>query len=302
MSTDQGGGAAPELSVPLDRAGRPDPVGQSRPGSPAAGVTATGRVLTSEGWPVGGATVTLLGADGRQRGRAAVGADGSFSLAGLVPGAGTLLVAAPAHEPKAESVTVPAGPQWRLGDLRLARQGGTDVPPPGIWVLDAAHSTVSARAHHLGLATVTGRFTDFAGAITVADDPSRSQVEVEIVAASIETGNAQRDQHLRSADFLDVEQHRALRFESRSVRREGNRWTVPGQLTLIGATRPVELQLTYLGSGPDPWGGTRAAFSATTELHRQDFQMNWNQAVGVGIAVFGTTLKVTIDVEAVLQT
>lgn len=281
--------------------------GQQVPGTrePAAGVgtsSASGRVLTAEGWPVAGATVTVLGVDGGQLARATAGDDGRFVLDGLVPGPGTLLVAAAAHEPKAVTVTVPAGRPWPLGELRLARRGGTDVPAPGVYVLDTAHSTISAKAHHLGLASVTGRFTDFAGAITVADDALRSRVEVQIVAASIETGNAQRDAHLRSPDFLDVERFPTLGFESDRVERVDGGWLLPGQLTLAGATRPVELQFGYLGSGPDPWGGTRAAFSATTELRRQDFRLDWNQAVGVGVAVFGTTLRVTIDVEAVLQT
>ena len=281
--------------------------GQQVPGTrePAAGAgtsSATGRVLTTEGWPVAGATVTVLGVDGTQRGRATAGDDGRFVLDGLAPGPGTLLVAAPAHDPKAITVSVPAGRAWSLGELRLARQGGTEVPAPGVYVLDTAHSTVSAKAHHLGLATVSGRFTDFAGAITVDPDVARSRVDAEIVATSIETGNAQRDAHLRSADFLDVAHHPTLWFAADRVERSGSGWVLPGRLTLVGTTRPVQLELSYLGSGPDPWGGTRAAFSATTELRRQDFQLNWNQAVGVGIAVFGTTLRVTIDVEAVLQT
>jgi len=271
-----------------------------------ATTSGTGRVVTAEGWPVPGATVTLLGADGRQLARATAADDGRFVLDGLPAGPGTLLVAAAAHEPKALTVTVPAGRPWGLEELRLVRRGGTEVPAPGVYVLDTAHSTVSARAHHLGLATVTGRFTDFAGAITVDEDPSHSRVEVQIVAASIETGHAQRDAHLRSPDFLDVERYPTLSFEADRVERvahdgSGGGWVLPGRLTLAGTTRPVQLQLTYLGSGPDPWGGTRAAFSATTELRRQDFQLNWNQAVGVGVAVFGTTLRVTIDIEAVLH-
>jgi polyisoprenoid-binding protein YceI len=270
-------------------------------GSTPGPTAAHGRVVTPEGWPVAGATVTVLGADGSQRARATAGDDGRFTLDGLAAGPATMLVAAPAHEPKALSVAVPVGPSWSLGELRLTRSGGTDVPAPGTYLLDTAHSTVSAKAHHLGLATVTGRFTEFAGAITVDADLARSRVDAEIVAASIETGNAQRDAHLRSADFLDVERFPVLRFESDRVERGAGGWVLPGRLTLVGTTRPVQLDLTYLGSGPDPWGGTRAAFSATTELRRQDFQLNWNQAVGVGIAVFGTTLRVTIDVEAVLQ-
>ena len=276
----------------------------TRPAELTAAVrtAASGRVLTGEGWPVAGATVTVLGLDGQQLARAVAGDDGRFTLPGLPAGPGTLLVAAPAHEPKAQTVVVPAGPAWSMGDLRLNRRGGTEVPAPGIYVLDTAHSTVSARAHHLGLASVTGRFTDFAGAITVDEDVARSRVDVEIVAASIETGNAQRDAHLRSPDFLDIERHPTLTFEADGVRRDGTDWVLAGRLTLVGTTRPVELQLSYLGSGPDPWGGIRAAFTASTELKRQDFKLSWNQAVSAGIAVFGTTLRVSIDVEAVLQT
>jgi polyisoprenoid-binding protein YceI len=281
--------------------------GQQTPGTrlPSAGVTTTsahGRVVTTEGWPVPGASVTVLGTDGGQVARGVAGDDGSFTLDDLTAGPGTLLVAAPAHDPTALTVVVPAGQAWSLGELRLTRRGSTELPTPGVYVIDTAHSTISAKAHHLGLATVTGRFTDFAGAITVDPDAARSRVDAEIVATSIETGNAQRDAHLRSADFLDVEHHPTLRFEADRVERSGSGWVLPGRLTLVGTTRPVELELSYLGSGPDPWGGTRAAFTATTELRRQDFQLNWNQAVGVGIAVFGTTLRVTIDVEAVLQT
>lgn len=273
----------------------------TRPAGAAAATAAHGRVSTPEGWPVAGATVTVLGGDGSQLGRASAGDDGRFTLDGLPTGPATVLVAAPAHEPRALTVAVPAGPSWAVGELRLSRQGGTDLPAPGLYVIDTAHSTVAAKAHHLGLATVTGRFTEFAGAITVDPDVARSRVDAEIVATSIETGNAQRDAHLRSADFLDVERFPTLRFEADRVERGGAGWVLPGRLTLAGTTRPVQLDLSYLGSGPDPWGGTRAAFSATTELRRQDFRLNWNQAVGVGIAVFGTTLRVTIDVEAVLQ-
>ncbi len=266
------------------------------------GIAAHGRVLTSEGWPVPGATVTVVSVDGRQLARGVAADDGRIVLEGLAAGPVTLLVAAPAHAPKALSAVVPAVASWALGELRLVRQGSTELPAPGIYVIDTAHSTIGARAHHLGLATVTGRFTDFAGAITVEADVARSRVDVEIAAASIDTGNAQRDTHLRSPDFLDVTRQPTLRFEADRVERSPEGWVLPGRLTLVGTTRPVELQLSYLGSGPDPWGGIRAAFSATTELRRQDFQLNWNQAVGVGIAVFGTTLRVSIDVEAVLQT
>ncbi|NIZ92858.1 YceI family protein [Kineococcus rubinsiae] len=272
----------------------------SRTGA-ATGGTGTGRVLTREGWPVAGASVTLLSAEGRQVARAVSASDGSLTLTDVPPGPATLLVAAPGHDPKASTVVVPPG-SWPLGDLRLVRHGASPTPAPGIWVIDAAHSSVTATAHHLGLSAVHGRFTSFAGAITVPDDVSRSHVEVDIDATSIDTGNRQRDDHLRAADFLDVEQHPRLRFASTGLTRgDGGVWLLDGDLTLLGTTRPVQLRMAYNGSGPDPWGGTRAAFSATAELHRDDFKMNWNQAIGVGVTVFGTTLKVAIDIEALLQ-
>ena len=265
------------------------------------GVTGEGKVLTREGWPVTGASVTLLGADGAQVARAVTAGDGVFSLDGVPAGAATMLVAAPAHEPRATTVVVPADGAWHVGEVRLRRQGGSDVPPPGIWAIDVTHSTISARAHHLGLSAVTGRFTSFSGVITVPEDVTRSRVEVEIDATSIDTGNTQRDEHLRSADFLNTAQFPTLSFRATGLQRGADGWVLAGDLTLLATTRPVQLQLSYSGSGPDPWGGTRAAFSATAELHRDDFKMNWNQAVGIGVAVFGTTLKVQIDVEAVLQ-
>lgn len=277
------------------------PVHPHQQPSAGAGTAGLGRVLTSQGWPVPGASVTAIALDGRQLARTTSGDDGRFTLEGLAAGPATLLVAAPAHQPKASSVVVPTGGPWLVGELRLTRSGGSELPAPGLYVFDTAHSTISARAHHLGLATVTGRFTDFTGAITVDQDPTRSRVDADIVAASIDTGNAQRDTHLRSADFLHITRYPTLRFEADRVERGADGWTLPGRLTLVGTTRPVELQLSYLGSGPDPWGGTRAAFTATTELRRQDFQLRWNQAVDVGIAVFGTTLRISIDIEAVLQ-
>lgn len=270
--------------------------------SPEPGAaTGEGRVVTREGWPVSGASVTLLGFDGSQIARAVTGGDGVFALLGATPGPATLLIAAPAHEPRATGVVVPATSAWRIGEVRLKRQGGSDVPPPGVWVIDPAHSSISTTAHHLGLSAIHGRFTRFTGVITVDPEVTRSRVEVDIDPASIDTGNAQRDEHLRAPDFFDVQAHPRMGFTAAGVRREGENWVLQGDLSLLDVTRPVTLQLSYAGSGPDPWGGTRAAFSATTELHRDDFAMNWNQAVGIGVAVFGTTLKVAIDVQAVRQ-
>lgn len=274
----------------------------SHAGSGAPGLACgTGRVATPQGWAVSGATVTLIGGDGSQLGRATTDAEGGFTLADLRPGPATLLVAAAAHDPQALAVTVPAGGRWEVGDIRIARTGEGATPRPGIWVVDAVHSSVRAKAQHLGLGGVSGGFRDLAGVVVVDPTFTRSRVEVVMQAASIDTGNAQRDAHLRSPDFLDIERYPTLRYEADRVERDGDGWRIPGHLTLVGTTRPVALRMTYLGSGPDQWGGYRAGFTATTDLRRHDFRLNWNQAVGAGIDALGTTLRVTIDIEAVLQ-
>jgi polyisoprenoid-binding protein YceI len=148
---------------------------------------------------------------------------------------------------------------------------------------------------------VHGRFTDFSAAIEIApDDVSNSRVEAVISAASIDTGNGMRDGHLKSPDFLDVETYPQITYRSTGLTPAGSdRWTVHGELTMRGIARPVDLDLAYLGTGGDPWGGTRAAFRATTELHREEFAMNYNQVIQAGISAIGTTLKVELDIQAV---
>jgi polyisoprenoid-binding protein YceI len=148
---------------------------------------------------------------------------------------------------------------------------------------------------------VHGRFTEFGGTIEIApDDIAKSRVEAVIRAASVDTGNGMRDTHLRSADFLDVERHPEITYRSTGLDQAGSdRWTVHGELSLHGVVRPVDLDLAYLGTGADPWGGTRAAFRATAELRREDFAMNYNQVLQAGIAAIGTTLKVELDIQAV---
>jgi polyisoprenoid-binding protein YceI len=182
----------------------------------------------------------------------------------------------------------------------LSRQGGVELPPPGTWSLDPAHSSVGAVAQHLGISSVRGRFTEFGGRIEIAEDAERSRVDAVISAASIDTGNGLRDKHLRSADFLDVERFPEITYRSTAVTAAGpDRWTVRGELSLHGVVREVDLDLSYLGTGPDPWGGVRAAFRATAELHRDDFAMHYNQMVQTGISAIGTTLKVELDIQAV---
>jgi polyisoprenoid-binding protein YceI len=186
--------------------------------------------------------------------------------------------------------------------VHLARQGAEELPPAGRWVIDAEHTSLVATAHHLGMSAVHGALSRLEGVITVAEPFAASSVEVRIEAASISTGSARRDEHLRSGDFLDVEHHPWITFRGEGLRpAPAGGWVLDGELTLLGTARPVQLALECTGTGQDAWGGQRVAFRATTQLSRDDYRMDWNQAVGFGVAVFGTTLRVAMDVEAVLE-
>jgi polyisoprenoid-binding protein YceI len=262
----------------------------------------TAKIRTRDGWAVSHAVVTVTDMTGSQVLRAEAGQDGTVQDATpLAPGAYTVIVTAVGYAPAAASAIVTASGRAAAGTVTLARQGGTELPPPGPWTVDPAHSGVAAVAQHLGISSVRGRFTEFAATVEIApDDITRSRVDARIGAASIDTGNATRDTHLRSPDFLDVEAYPEITFRSSGISPAGSdRWTVHGELAMRGVVRPVDLDLAYLGTGADPWGGTRAAFRATTELHREDFAMNYNQIVQAGIAAIGTTLKVELDIQAV---
>ena len=259
-----------------------------------------GTVLGRDGWPLEPATVTLVGPAGGQLGRAAVGGDGRFDV--LVPTAGpaTLIVASPGALPVARAVTIPPD-GLDLGAVTLARPGDAGTPHAGRWTIDPAHSTIAVTAQHLALSKVHGRFRQFSGELVVADPLEQSRCEARIAAGSIDTGNEQRDAHLRSEDFLDAERCPEIRYRSTAIESAGpGRWTVHGLLDLAGTTRDVPLDVRYRGSRPDPWGGIRAGFTATARLNREDFRMNWNQAVELGLSLVGTHLLVELDIQAVL--
>lgn len=267
-----------------------------------------GSVGTRDGWPLPGATVTVLSAAGASSARATSGSDGRFSLGGVPGGAATVLIAAPGHEPQVRAVSLAsgspdgAGPALELGTVRLVRQDDTATPVAGRWAIDPLHTSVVATAHHLGLSSIRGRLDLAGGAITVAEPFTDSTVEVTLDAASIDTGVGSRDDHLRSGDFLNTAAHPTITYRGTGLTATAaGTWIVHGHLTLLGEVREVPLEIEATGTGQDPWGGTRTAFRATAHLVRDDFRMDWNQAVGLGITVFGTTLRITIDLEAVLQ-
>jgi polyisoprenoid-binding protein YceI len=171
----------------------------------------------------------------------------------------------------------------------------------GTWTIDPAHSDVAFSVRHLMISTVRGHFTRFHGEILTAQDPLDSRVDATIDLVSIDTGNPQRDQDLRSANYLDVATHPEMTYRSTSVRRTGDGFLVQGELSLHQVTRPVPLALQVNGFTPDPFGDTRAGFSATAELNRRDFGITTNMPMDGGGVVIGDTIQIVIEIEAILQ-
>ncbi len=169
------------------------------------------------------------------------------------------------------------------------------------WQVDGAHSAVSFSVRHMVISKVRGRFTRWNAKLALdGADLASSSVDVEIEAASIETGVADRDAHLRSPDFLDVEKHPTLRYRSRRVELASkDRLRVVGDLTIHGVTREVVLDVEYGGQGTDPWGNRRAGFTATASLNRRDFGLTWNQALETGGVLVADRVDVEIELQAV---
>ena len=172
------------------------------------------------------------------------------------------------------------------------------------WKLDPAHTAVEFAVKHMMFTTVRGRFKGVDGTISIDEqNPDASRVEVEIDAASIDTGVGDRDAHLRSADFLDAEHHPKLTFRSTRVegahRKEGDRFKVAGVLTIRGTSQDVTLDCTFEGLGKDPWGGQRAGFNARTEIDRREWGLKWNQALETGGILVGNSVKIEIEAQAV---
>jgi len=171
------------------------------------------------------------------------------------------------------------------------------------WDIDTGHSAVHFHVRHMIISKVHGRFSRWSGALALDPaDLTRSSVEVKIEAASIDTQVADRDAHLRSADFLDVEQHPHLSFRSTRIERAGEGYRVTGDLTLRGVTREVVLEAEYAGTGKDPWGNERAGFSARTSLDRREFGLVWNAALEAGGVLVGEKVEIAIELEAVRRT
>ena len=171
------------------------------------------------------------------------------------------------------------------------------------WAIDPAHSLVELGVKHKMFTTVKGRFATVAGTIVTDDaNPAGASARAEIDAASIDTREPQRDAHLRSPDFLDVEQHPTITFASTYVAPRGQgRYVVTGDLTIRGVTREVSLEAELTGRGTDPWGNERVGFSATTTIYRKEFGLTWNQSLETGGVLVGDEIKVVLEVQATRQ-
>ena len=166
------------------------------------------------------------------------------------------------------------------------------------WKIDTSHSTVEFAVKHMMFTTVKGRFTDVTGTIAFdPNDPVNGRADITIDASTVDTRDAKRDAHLRSADFFDVEKFPTLTFRTTNVAGTAKRFALTGDLTIRGITRPVTLDVTFEGAGPDPWGGERAGFSASATVNRRDFGLTWNAALETGGVLVGDEVKIAIELE-----
>ena len=166
---------------------------------------------------------------------------------------------------------------------------------PGSWNVDAVHSEVGFTARHLMVSKVRGQFKDFDAVVRVAQPFHESTIEAIVQMASVDTNSPDRDVHIKSADFFDVENHPAMTFKSTKVTDR----TLDGLLTIKGVSKPVSFDLDFGGTSADPWGGTRAGFEATTEINRKDFGLSWNVAVEGGGVLVGEKVKIALAVQLV---
>jgi polyisoprenoid-binding protein YceI len=177
-----------------------------------------------------------------------------------------------------------------------------DIPgyQAGTWTIDSVHSDVSFSVRHMMISKVRGNFRTFEGTIVTGETPDQSSVTASIDLASIDTGQAQRDEHIRSADFFEVEKFPTMEYRSTGLRTDGDDFVLEGELTLKGVTKSVPLALEANGFGPDAFGGFRAGFSAKTEINRTDFDVSFNSTLETGGVVLGEKVQILLEIEAVL--
>ena len=257
------------------------------------------RVLDPVNQPVPHAEFVVTDTAGRKVVGGGLDPFGSFTV--TVPaGEYRLAVSAEGYAPFRANARVEENALASLGEVKLHVARPPALPRPGDWEIEPTHSTIGFTARHIGLAKVRGRFNTFAGVIRLAERAEQSAMHVVIDASSIDTNVKMRDDHLRSADFLDVDRFPTLEFYSdRFAHRGGSRWAVTGALSLHGVTRTVTLDTEYLGVGNGMEGEVRAACRASTELRRDDFTVSWQTMLARGIAVVGPSITVDLDVQIV---
>ena len=174
--------------------------------------------------------------------------------------------------------------------------------PAGTWQVDPVHSSVGFSVKHLGIATVRGKFEEFEGILEIGEGDESARALGTVQGVSINTGDAGRDEHLRSADFFGVERNPELRFESTQVTQvDEDTFEITGDLTMNGVTKPITLSAEVQGEETDPWGNERVALEVTGQLNRGDWNMTFNQALGSGNLLVGEKVKLQLDIAAVKQ-
>lgn len=223
-----------------------------------------------------------------------------FFSAAVSPGDYYLSVVCDGFQPHRAPVRVFPGVRSSAGEIALVVEPLPPIPEPGYWDIDPNHTAIRFVANHIGLAEIHGRFNRFSGSVWIDERMRDSQVDVLIEADSIDTGAPQRDDHLRSRDFLNTSAYPYLIFSGGNfMHRGGSHWEVTGLLEMHGVARTVKLDTTYAGLGTGMRGEVRAACRAVTELQRDDFTLTWQKILPQGIAAIGTTIRVELDIQAV---
>ena len=171
----------------------------------------------------------------------------------------------------------------------------------GTWLLDMSHSEIGFSVRHAGISKVRGRFTDASAEARVRESLADASLHATVKTASFDSGDANRDAHVRGADFFDVEKFPEMTFRATSVEGDGEDYTLTGDLTIRGITKPVELEVEFTGVAVDPFGATRAGFSAETEISRKDFGLTWNAALETGGFLVSDKVKINLEAALVKQ-
>ncbi|RAN69473.1 polyisoprenoid-binding protein [Bacillus sp. SRB_336] len=171
----------------------------------------------------------------------------------------------------------------------------------GTWMLDLAHSEIGFTVRHAGISKVRGRFTEATAEARVGDSLANSTLHAVVKTASFDSGDANRDQHVRSADFFDTEKYPEMKFRATSIEGDGEDYTLTGDLTIRDITKPVELEVEFTGVAVDPFGATRAGFTAETVISRKEFGLTWNAALAAGGLLVSDKVKIELDAALVKQ-